>query len=186
MTRRLLNLLTALSLLLCVAVVVLWARSYFVWDTFVKRFPDRDYFLESSRGRFAWFECDYGVHRNFYDLPRFGEWTHETTEPVGAPDGGMRDVGGVSDTWFVHGGFVVGLSPVPGRDPAEVPTRAVVAPHRSACLVTAVLPALTLLRGRRARRRSRAGRCRSCGYDLRATPGRCPECGTAICVTDTG
>jgi hypothetical protein len=46
------------------------------------------------------------------------------------------------------------------------------------CMGSALLPAFRMLRMIAMARRRRRGGCRVCGYDLRATPGRCPECGT--------
>jgi hypothetical protein len=50
-------------------------------------------------------------------------------------------------------------------------------PHRYAILILAFPPLLWLRAQLRQYRRSRAGLCAHCGYDLRATPERCPECG---------
>ena len=42
-----------------------------------------------------------------------------------------------------------------------------------------------LLRYRRRLRRARAGQCLHCGYDLRASAERCPECGRTNAVMKT-
>jgi hypothetical protein len=53
----------------------------------------------------------------------------------------------------------------------------VVVPMWFVTAVFGVVPTGCVVRWMRFRRRMRAGLCRVCGYDLRATPARCPECG---------
>jgi hypothetical protein len=50
-------------------------------------------------------------------------------------------------------------------------------PHWFIAAMTSLLPGGWLIRRVAIRRQRGAGRCLCCGYDLRGTPDRCPECG---------
>lgn len=58
--------------------------------------------------------------------------------------------------------------------------RGIAVPHWFLALLLAIIPALYFGAAIRSRRRHRGGHCPQCGYDLRATPDRCPECGPEI------
>jgi hypothetical protein len=149
MTRRVANLVTALSLLLCAAVVALWARSSWRTDAGWYATPGSTFGANSEAGRLVliWakgpfpplgFDAYSGPHRSPL-------WLHAKHLLV------FRAFDSGGQSWAIQ------------------------APHWSAA-VAALVPALWVRRLRR--RDRRAGLCPQCGYDLRATPGRCPECGT--------
>ncbi len=95
------------------------------------------------------------------------------------------------NTLFLDGGYIPPLPQAISLTPSQfyayrvqrfgLRNSVVVFPYWLA-MVIVTLPALLatryLARSVLRRRRSRLGQCISCGYDLRASPQRCPECGT--------
>jgi len=167
MTRRLLNLLTALSLLLCVAVIVLWARSHGGGATLT--------WTGGGRWRFVTVYPGYLIAGEAPDPTGSGGGTRFLPRAVELTIAWPRPTRSYSAAGV---GYVT--SPIPGGGAdcyVAVPLW---------LLVTLLAPLPAALAAASARRRLRlrtavdrfsTGRCPACGYDLRATPDRCPECG---------
>jgi hypothetical protein len=95
----------------------------------------------------------------------------------------------VDEPRWRHEGFGVGASGnvmtftgAPATPPLRVSHTTLSAQFWLIALLCIPLPWWLLTRDRRTRLRERrraSGQCEHCGYDLRATPGRCPECGAA-------
>lgn len=82
------------------------------------------------------------------------------------------------------GGIIIARPPMP--PPQDVlpwlhglPYFELVVPYWSLALLALLYPLWRGGRAVRSFRRRRRGLCRDCGYDLRATADRCPECGAA-------
>jgi len=158
MTRRLLNLLTPLSLLLCVAVCVLWVRSYFVRDFLVISGSENYVVVNSLVGQF--YVADFGYGHGW---------------PCRVSRGQDHGLGWSQRSRAIA---LVKFSTSILLPNYPAPVRVLEFPQWLVSALAATPPVVRLLRRLRRRRRIAAGRCGHCGYDVRATPGRCPECGT--------
>jgi hypothetical protein len=170
--RRLLNLLTFLSLLLCVAVAALWVRSHWVGDELVRESDGWRRVLRSGCG---------GVHVSCWYAGHMRQRTlHERVDPPAYPI-----VAQPAETMLERFGFEVYFG---GRLPAgwymsSPPRWSITLPYWAVSLATAAMPLTALVSVALRRGRSMRGLCPSCGYDLRATPDRCPECGTPASIS---
>jgi hypothetical protein len=172
--RCLLNSLTAVSLLLCVAVCALWVRSYWAVDYLAYSRPDWAVFMEYGGGQFRFEYVRAARERDYVGYSGF------VCRRVDRADGplrqGMRMPG--SQSLFDRWGFWI----VTGERWGDYHHAAFV-PGWFLAGVALPLPAAGAIRRRRRLSRRGCGLCLLCGYDLRATPDRCPECGGAASVS---
>jgi hypothetical protein len=176
MLRRLFMILSVLSLLLCVATCVLWVRSYwlydYVWWNYGTVSRLREFKILSTSGGCAFYFSASADTNQTHPEPTVHNsfWGRSTDSPV-ASDGYRYEVdifGEEPRRWALGHHSYRGS----GRTGT---TWYVVVPDYA---IAASLLLLTLVRRcRRILARQGAGLCPACGYDLRATPDRCPECG---------
>ena len=176
MNRPLLNLVTTLSLLACAAVVALWVRSYWVSDAVLGGNRSGEWGTQTLSGTWAFVRTNAPHGHATLRWDRFDSRLSSVWEDGSALSLPNRLGFGYRSRLLPTANIRL-PNPEPGVTlPPLIVTRMVLLPLWLAAAVLAVLPAARLYR--RIRPRYAAGRCQACGYDLRATPGRCPECGT--------
>jgi hypothetical protein len=212
LTRYLFTLCAAVSLLLFVAACVLWVRSHSHAESIeraVLRPEGRGVFdhwcMDSVGGKLIAWRCwstagptmsdetlaksragritdlsrkpesmkQWRTDNAFYSILQTPSYPNDGDVPPGAR--------GKLFAW----GFGLGRAGSGPNKYEVIVKRSVMAPHWFAVLLTAVLPAAWSVAFLWHRRRRLHGMCRSCGYDLRASPERCPECGTVPPVKAT-
>ena len=173
MKRRLFTILVvSLSLFACLAVSAVWLRSGFVADLFGSNNGSRMLTISSGAGLLGFDRTTYNPPTS----PSEGRW-------------GMVGQVHVGNPWPVfHWQWLPSTDLMTRTLSGTVVTRhQTTIPYWIPTLITSFLPAMSLRRWiahrLQTRRRRKAGLCPKCGYDLRASKDRCPECGTSVAAT---
>ena len=186
MRRRFFALAAVLSLLLCGATAWLWARTWhhsgmLLYQREPSDGPNSGLGAVSIHGQILVMGIvSRGPRRGPFHSYWIGGFAHDDPNVFLDLDDGSMAVAEVKEEGRTLGGF--GVLDTAGGGTS---TRSIVLmfPHWFAVVVFAVAPcclAIGKLRAIRSNRRKRDGRCVRCGYDLRASRERCPECGAIV------
>ncbi len=193
MRRLLFNTFVAASLLLLITSSAMWMRSYWITEKWESTFAVKDR-TSSFRGRISreihssYGSLGYGRWTTFVGKTPDTRWLHQPeSEPAARGDTHHWLVW--SSHWNLEGaktfaGFIwhrrtkSSLFSVDPKDFSWIPAGwSMVIPYWFPTLLFTLPPLLWMAVVRRRRNLKKTGLCPTCGYDLRATPDRCPECG---------
>ena len=178
MKRHAFDILSMISLALCATCVLIWYRSYYVSEQWCvlgspcskNRRPVVCEFYSVNGGvGLMWCGGNFG---KMVGSPTMINYQSYRGNPHGYPN-----------CQFVKPWYGFSIARRSSRMPFNGPPFLyfITAPYPVFILATTALPLLWL---RRRSRRALPGFCSMCGYDLRATLERCPECGTSLPVAN--
>jgi hypothetical protein len=174
-----LNALTVLSLLLGIAATLFWFRfgSYRPPRIFIRHVAsmELDFVVRGGTSAITVWKRQGPLDRSIR-LSHI-DWILHPPQPT-VDSGPFVSVNRQGTQWR-FAGFMY----QPGSLNGPAPYCGLVVPLWEFVVILAVMPVIRCISWRRRRisaRRHRAGLCPNCGYDLRATPDRCPECGRPV------
>lgn len=175
------NALTVLSAMLCLATIALWIRSYSKADFIFKVTESNWTHYTSALGRIELYrktsiDSVFGPQKLVYAVHAPYPLELDPTLDISPrrPIDSAIEVRTYAQ-WNIHGDGLL----IKGND--FIRLRVLIVPHWVLAILFASVPAIRIALAMRKRlvqrRRISLGLCRLCGYDLRASVGRCPECG---------
>ncbi len=174
MRRAAFSVLAFLSMLLFIAAGVFWVRGQFVSDYATRVIPDSQLGLSTSRRLVTSRSGVAFIYLDGLSGTRYGTdagWI--LSEGPAVSVSGLIAVLEETEIDFLH---VIYLSQN-NRVVMPSTVRALHIPHWLILILTLPAPLAWVIRYHRPARRLRLGLCVKCGYDLRGSAAKCPECG---------